>query len=266
MINVLKNAIKIVYHGEYRWIPSSLAFYFIISFIPLLFGLSLFIIRYFISDLSLINHILVINNIDFDLASFVQYVKDDFKDASLVISIAVFVVSLFFSCNGFRGIMYAIESMYDLKKISFFKSYLYAILLNLSLLLVIIIMIVLTNFLPLILDFLHIDLKLNLYFLILLIVIFVIIYLSYGLVSDFKLKFKDIILGVLFSTIMIFLMIILSNYIFSMTRFNFLYGSLAFIIVLAHFFFYMSWAIYFGLVLNVAYLQYKNSNKKKYIL
>lgn len=262
MLKIIKDAIKTVYHGQYRWIPSSLAFYFIISFIPFLFGLSLFIIKYFANDMSLLDHILDINKINIDLTGFMEYVNSNFKKASIVIFITVFIVSLFFSCNGFRGIMYAIENMYGLRKISFLKSYFYAIIINVSLLLIIIIMLLLTNFLPILLSFLHIEMKLDLYFIILFVVLFVIIYLSYGLMSDFKLKFKDIYPGLFFSTLMIFVMIMLSNYIFSITRFNFLYGSLTFIILLAHFFLYLSWAIYLGLILNLAYLKAKKAKKE----
>ncbi|MDR3215745.1 MAG: YihY/virulence factor BrkB family protein [Bacilli bacterium] len=264
MINIIKESLKIIIKGEYRWIPASLAFYFIISFLPLLFGLCLFVIKYFINDLTLLDKIMALNNSDIDLRGFVFEIKNNFIDTSILISMGLFLISLFFSCNGFRGIMYAIESLYDLKKLSFFKSYLYAIILNVSILLIIIIMLILTNLLPIIFTYLNINLKLNYYFIILLLIIFIIIYLSYGLVSDFKLRLNNIYPGLIFTSISIFLIILLSNYLFALTRFSFLYGSLAFVILLAHFFFYMSYVIYIGIVINVVFL--KNKHHKNYHL
>lgn len=258
--NLKKLAVRsfeLITKGKFSWIPSSLAFQFFISFIPLLFVLIIFVTQHIVNDKYILASLSKIGPIGPIMNNFINYVQNDFGNVNIITLLILIGYSIYLSSGAISGIMYAVESFYGFKQRHFVITKLIAVLINILLIILILLTILVVNILPSVLDFLNINIGYNYLLIMLLPILFIIILAVFYMVCVFRVKLSDLYKGALFSTIAIYIIIIGANFLlFSQNR-DLIYGSLASMILIAYFIYFVSQFIYFGLSINVADYQLK---------
>lgn len=265
MKELIIRTIKLVKEGTYRWIPSSLAFYFMISFIPLLFSVLIVTVRYVVNDDTIIETMIGIDSLQPFVKQFLGYIRNEFSNISIFAVVVLLLYSTFLSSNGIRGVIYAINSFFGFEKISYIKASVLSYIIGLVILVSIFIMVIFISVVPTILEWLDIGIKFTKSYIYLPFIVYAIMHFIYAMVSNFELKAHQIYKGALFTSISIYILIVLSSYIFYLGRVSIIYGSLAIVILVTHFMLYISYAIYAGIALNVASYQLEQEAKQKKI-
>lgn len=258
--NLKKLAVRsfeLITKGKFSWIPSSLAFQFFISFIPLLFVLIIFVTQHIVNDQYILASLSKIGPIGPIMNNFINYVRNDFGNVNIITLLILIGYSIYLSSGAISGIMYAVESLYGFKQHHFVLTKLIAVLINILLIVLILLTILVVNILPSVLDFLNINIGYNYLLIMLLPILFIIILAVFYMVCVFRVKLRDLYKGALFSTIAIYIIIIGANFLLFSKNRDLIYGSLASMILIAYFIYFVSQFIYFGLSINVADYQLK---------
>ncbi|MDF9866591.1 membrane protein [Bacilli bacterium PM5-3] len=246
--------------GEYKWIPSSLAFYLFISFIPLLFSILLIAIKYTNIDINALAHVVDINAFESLITNLITHIKGNFGNMSLVALIAILLYTLFIASNGITGIIYASNAFFGFEKISIVRNKLLSFLVIIIILSIVILMLFFVSFIPSLFKIFRIQSSYLTTLFAIVPILYLIIHILYFIISDFRLRTKDIYKGALFTTFSITLLLVFSSIIFSGSTTSIIYGSLAILILIGHFFLYVGYCIYIGLALNVANYQLENNS------
>lgn len=252
MKKLLLRTIKLFRKGDYFWIPSSLAFYLLLSIIPLALVIIIIATRYLSLNIENLIAFSKDNQLYDMVISFIQSTKGSFSNLSIIASIVVLLYTIWLSSRGLYGLSVAVESLHGFKKRMYVFKRFYAYITTILLVVAILGMVVFAGILPLIFKLLNIEVSFLYSYLIILVILYFIIHLVYLLVSQFRLKNKDVYKGSLFATLTIYILLILSNIVFYQSNMNLLFGSFAIILLLTQFFFYVSFCLYIGLLINYA--------------
>jgi uncharacterized BrkB/YihY/UPF0761 family membrane protein len=252
-----KRSFELITNGKFSWIPSSLAFQFFISFIPLLFVVIIFITQHIINDKYIISTLSKIETIGPMINDFIHYVKHDFSNINLITIIVLVGYSIYLSSGAISGIMYAVELFYGFQQRNFILTKVIAVLINILLIFLILLTVLVINVLPNILLLLNINIGYNYLLVMLLPILFIIILSVFYMVGVFQVKLRNLYKGALFSTIAIYIIILGANFLLFSKNRDLIYGSLASMILVAYFIYFVSQFIYFGLSINVADYQLK---------
>lgn len=266
MVSLVKETVKLFIKGEYRWIPSSLAFHFFLSFIPIIFLTIILSVKQIITDDFILKMLHENENMSVLLDDFLVYVEQDFANVSLTTLVLLIGYSLYLSSNGIVGVMHAVSSFYGFKRVNFLIVKVVAFFTNLLLLFAFIALSVISSFLPRVLLIFRIDLGINIFlaYISVLPVIYIVVHFIYILVSLGKLRSKDIYKGAVFTTIAIYVVLIFTTYFMQLGRVSVIYGSLASIVFIAYFIYYMCYVIYLGIAINVAEYRIKHEEVLEY--
>lgn len=249
---LFKETISILREKEYNWIPSSLAFYMLFSIIPLILAISLITINYMSKDTIDLAQYFSDTKVFENFVDFTVYIEKNFSNITFVALIFLLLYAIYLSSNGVYGLSKAIDKLYGFKTGIFFKERALAYITTIIIIISILGMLLFASVLPFILNMLHIESSFVQSYIILPIILYVALHLIYMFVSGFKLRSKQIYKGALFTTLAIYIVLMLANVLFYNSRINVIFGSLAIIILLTHMFYYISYCIYIGLLINVA--------------
>ncbi|MEG0283789.1 MAG: YhjD/YihY/BrkB family envelope integrity protein [Erysipelotrichales bacterium] len=247
--------VKLIKKGDYRWIPSSLSFYFIVSIIPMIFSILLILVRYAVDKESILRIFDGTDTISIFFRDFLIYINEGFSNVNIIVLIGLLLYSTFLSSNGIRGVMYAINSFFGLKKLSYVKATALSYIVSLLFIMLLFAGVIFISLLPPFIDLIKVDLNITKTYIFVLPIIYLVIHFTYRTVSGFDLKSKDIYKGALFSSIFIYIIVVFSSYFVYLSKASVIFGSLAALILLSHFILYISYGIYFGIAINVADLQ-----------
>lgn len=238
---------------NYTWIPSSLAFYFFIAFIPFLFSIIFLSIKYINIDVNWITNILNVEGIKPLIENLIYYIENEIGEPSLILVIVFLIYSLYVSGKGMSAVIYAINSFFGFSIPSLIKTTLIAYIMIIGITIAIFAMLLIASILPAISRLFPFNFNFTFVYLLSIPFLYAIIHIIYVVVTDFRLKSKHIYKGALLTTFLIVLLLGFSNIIFRVgTTASIVYGSLAIIILVGHFFLYLGFSIYFGIALNVA--------------
>lgn len=262
MKKLVLKTIEIHRKGEYKWIPSSLAFYLYLSFIPLLFAILIVGIKYLNINVEVLTEYINIESFDSILKEFIGYVRGGFGNVGIIALVALLLYSIYVASGGVEGVMYASNSFFGFEQVSLIRSKILSFLVIIIILVSVLAMVLFISIVPIVFNFLNIESDYSVTFFVVLPTLYLIIHLIFYLVSNFRLKAKQIYKGALFTTIGITVLLALSSLIFTMGTTSVIYGSLAILILLGHFFLYIGYCIYFGLAINVASYELEKENQK----
>lgn len=252
MKKLLFRTINLIKKGEYSWIPSSLAFYLLLSIIPLLLVIVIVATKYLSVNIENILSFSQDTQLHKMIIEFIQDTNGSFSNFSLIATSIVLLYTIWLSSRGLYGLSNAAESLFGFKKINYVFKRLYAYITTIILVIVILAMILFAGIVPLVLKSLHIEISFIYSYFIILVILYFVIHLIYLLVSQFRLKNKEVFKGSLFATLTIYFLLIFSNIIFYQSNMNVLFGSFAIVLLLTQFFFYVSFCLYIGLLINYA--------------
>lgn len=217
---------------------SSLALYLIQSLIP-----CLILINYFLSFIN-ISSSSIFDFIYFFLPTFSKDQILDFlslKD-NIEVSLFILILSINVIARGFRILEYSVFDLYNFKKKPLYyrliKSYIISVV-----------------FLFLVSVFITIFLTLVSSILIIYILTFIMVFIIYSflliVISDFKLKMKDVYVGCIISSFLILMLFLFISFLnFKIIKLNSLYGSLSWVFIFLFVFHLISYLILIGLIIN----------------
>lgn len=250
---ILNKMVQLQKDKNYTWIPSSLAFYFFISFIPFLFLIIFLSIRFIDIDINWIAGVINIECVRPLLEDFIYYIENEIGEPSLILVFIFLLYSLYISGKGMSAIVYAVNSFFGFSIPSIIKTIIISIIIIIGITIATFAMMILASILPAISRFMPFSFNFGLIYLLSVPFLYTIIHVVYMVVTDFRLKFRHIYKGALLTTFLVVILLTFSNLIFMVgTTASVVYGSLAIIILMGHFFLYLGFSIYFGIALNVA--------------
>lgn len=265
--NLVNKMIEQQKERNYTWIPSSLAFYFFISFIPFLFAIIFLSIRFINIDINLIINFIDIKEITPVLEQFIEYVKE-ISEPSIILVIIFLIYSIYVSSKGISAVIYSINAFFGFTIPNIIKTNIIAFFTIIVIIIAIFAMLILASVIPTIIRLFPIDFDFTFVFLAAIPFLYFIIHIIYMIVTDFRLKFRHIYKGALLTTLAIVILIFFSNIIFRVgATSSIIYGSLVIIVLIGHFFLYIGFSIYFGISLNVASykLEQEEIENRKYL-
>lgn len=257
--NIINRFIAILKKPEMRVLPGQLAFYFLMSFIPI-FAITILISSLFISDVNLFaalqSHVPAVV---FDILNSVLSSANSYNNFTILIILYIFLAS-----NGLTSIIITSNTLYGIQNPKGIQTKIKAFLMTIIvivLLLFIIFIPVLGNFIiDLLLSFVsnpeHFYIYMPIYkvlkFLTSFFFIFLCINLIYTLAPDKKVKGKQTTIGALFTAISWILVTdIFVFYITNIANYSALYGNFANILVLLTWVYLLAYLFVFGMALNV---------------
>lgn len=259
--NFTKKVIKMIKKPEMRILPGQLAFFLLLSIIPL-FGIIAVVAGEF--SLSIESLIKVINaNLPEEIATFIVEI---IGGKSLSMNIVIFCASGFIlASNGPHSMIIASNILYKVKDKDFLTRRIKAILMSIVLVILFIFVLVVPAFgdkiVTLIIDFipnLQIGEAVKTGYNILkyptsLLIIYFFIKVLYTMAPDTTIKSKDTTTGAIFTTIgWIITTEIYSFYVSYFARYNLLYGSVANLIILFLWIYLLSYIFVLGMALNAS--------------
>lgn len=252
---LLKKIIKTAFNPRSFWIRTSTAYFLLMALIPTFGVLSLFMDIFNIPMSILIPYLSYVFPTD---AS--KIIEEYLLNTHLNLDIIPLIFTLVFSFNilsgGIDTLSMLADEMFNFKSKPFLKRKIKSIILSLVLILGLIIMLVLSMLFPTIFN---IEMLFAIMFPIMWLSLFLVILLIFMYTPSERLKFKDVIYGTIFSSLMIAALLqFFGVYIKYFGRFDSFYGPLASIIILLIMFDWMAQLLYFGISINVVvYNQYK---------
>jgi len=255
----LKKMMKVLKMPEMEVLPGQLAYFFLLSLVPIIT-----IIVTFISSMSFSMDAII----DFIISAFPEGASDiliNFIQNEVNIGNYLFLIVCFFlASNGANSIIVTSNTLYKIKDYNRLKSRIKAVLLTLVLVLLLLFIILVPTFGNTIIDlFKEQNFIKPIYNEIVLIfnlckwpVSFILIYLAlkiiYTVAPDTNIKSSSVTKGSLFTTISwVFLAGIFSIYIANFANYNLIYGSLSSIIILLLWLYILSYTFVIGLALNI---------------
>lgn len=260
MKKIIVNTIKLIKKGEFSWIPSSLAFYLLLSIVPLLLSIIIIVMNYFSIQIDEMLELIKDYQIYDILHDYFTSSSTLFSNIPLVTALVILVYTLFLSSRGLYGLSNAVEKIYNFKKMNIIYKRIYAYITTVIIVIAILGMILFAGVLPFLFSLLNIKVTFIYTYIITFIILYFVIHLIYLLVTQFRLNNKEVFLGALFSTITIYLLLVFSNLFFYKANFNVLFGSFAIILLITQFFFYVSFCLYIGILINKVVIDIKKES------
>lgn len=256
MKNKLKKILKILSLQELRILPSYLAYNFVLAIIPTFTIIILIASVFSISSDSVISFI---NNI---IPNYIGNILTNIissKNYSLSIGL-LNIVTLYASSKGMYAVIESSNNLYKIKDRNITKDRLKSILILLIIIYSIIFLIIIPVLGGKLLSLLEkyniiTDSIIYIYHIfkwpITLLIIFISVILIYRIAPSVKLKFKDVLPGAVFTTIMwsIFTYIF-SYYLTYFAKYDALYGGLSSITVLLIWIYFLSYILILGIIIN----------------
>ena len=255
-----KKVSKTIKKPEMRILPGQLAFFFVLSLIPLV-ALLASIVSNFISIESLME--LVSENLPTEIASFVN---EAIGGKSMTLNIAIFYISAFIlASNGPHSMIIGSNLIYGVENKDFLTRRIKAVFMTVILVILLAFMLIVPAFgdkiVAFIADFITNDTITNmmttlygiLKYPISFLLIFFCIKLLYTMAPDKTIKSKDTTYGAMFTSISWILSTeIYSFYVSYFARYNLLYGSIANLLILLLWVYLLSYIFVLGMALNAS--------------
>lgn len=260
----LRNFIYIMKRREMSILPGHLAFFFVLSIVPIV-SLIVFVATSF--NLPLDNIIGSIEkSFSIEIASLLSPI---FNNSYISLNnLFVIMVAFFLASNGADSIIIASNAVFNLSNSNYFRRRVKAIIITLILILLFLFILIVPLFGISILNILT-HLKMNTAIIkssysvlnipLSLLVIFIIIKIIYTIAPDEKIPSKYVNKGALFTTVFwIIITTIYSYYVNNIASYNTYYGGLSNIIILMLWLYLMSYIFVIGLVLNYRNIEEQN--------
>jgi uncharacterized BrkB/YihY/UPF0761 family membrane protein len=259
--------IKIIKNQEANWISNSLAYSFIVAFVPIVFAAVIIALRYFV-NIQDIDHLLKNNQISIPyINNIVQHVQEDFSNTSILLTIFLVIYSIYMGSTAIRSMIQANNLFFDFKPRSFIYNWSVSFLVIIILLIAVYSMIAIIGFLPSLFHVLHLDFAIGFIHFLILPILVLIMYVIFKLTTGFRLKGSTIIIGSIVTSIGITILITFSSNIISgSTIVSEIFGPLITILLFAHFLYFISLCIYYGMVVNVATYRVEHQIKQEKII
>ena len=246
IINILRNK-------EGNWIASSLAYSFIVSFVPIIFATVIIAIRYFVEPENItvaLNHYGIhIPYIDV----VVNHVKNDLGGQSFFLIYLLVGYSIYMGSRSVRSIIHANNHFFDLEPRSALYNWGISFLVIIVLLASVFGIITLIGFLPTILTFLNADIMLLLVQVMILPTFAIVLFMIFQLTSGLRLKGSSLWRGSIISALGIVIIVVFSALLIGRgSTVNQIFGPLITLLLVAHYLYFISLCIYYGMVVNVA--------------
>jgi len=250
---IFLEVIKIIKNSEASWISNSLAYSFIVSFVPIIFATVIIGIRYFVTTTQL-NELLAQNNTHIPyLETIINYVQNDFSNTSFFLVILLVVYSIYMGSNGIRSMIQANNLFFDMKPKSLVYNYLISFVIILILLISVYTVIAIIGFLPTLLRFLHLDFLTTYIHFLTFPILGLIFFVIFKLISGNRLKSSTIWFGSLISSLGITIIMTFSSRMLNESRLGTeIFGPMVTLVLFAQFLYFISLCIYYGMVFNVA--------------
>lgn len=256
---IIKKIYSIIIRPEMKILPGNIAFFLVLSIVPIITligvisstmsistdALSNFMNEYFPSQISSI---------------LLPYFSGQGVDFNVVLFT---IIGFFTASNGTHAIIIASNKLYKVEETSTLKKRLKAFNMIILLVLLIVFMLLFLAFGSKIINFLSnellSDFKIVIYYLYLIIkwpigllFVFIIVKLIYTIAPDKKIKSKYVNNGAIFTTIGWFLVtFIYGYYATNIANYNLLYGNLSNIIVMMFWFYLIAYILVIGIVINI---------------
>ena len=256
---ILKRFIEVLKTPELQILPGQLAFYFLMSIIPIIMLVFLFVSRLTI-DLNLIN--IIEETLPPALSNLIlPLVNVNTSDVPFVF---LFVCYLILASNGPRSIIIASNELYKLEKPGFIDLYIKSFVMTIFMIILFIFMIIIPIFgetiIKFILDLFDYSFILSQYkivynlikFIISFIFIYVSIKLLFTIAPNAKIETKKTLKGALFTTIgWIVSTSLFSLYVTKIVKYNLLYGNFANILILLLWIYLLAYLFVMGMAINI---------------
>ncbi len=281
----VKAVIEILNRNEMRILPGQLAFYLLMSFIPIIVLVALITSR-------------ITENVDFiELvssgipASIAEMLKGIVNSVSSYDNFTFLTICyIFLAMNGPTSIIYVTNSLYELKQENYFKTKIKAFFMTIIIVLILLFLLIIPILGDLIIDvvftlFFYTEFILDyipIYKILVIVLTFLVVFIGIDLIyiiaPNKRGSIKTTYKGALFTTISwIIATEIFSFYVTNIAKYDQLYGNFANILVLLLWVYFLAYLFVFGIILNKQkYLTYekvnlrskkiteeKNENKKK---
>lgn len=263
-MNKIKNFIKKIYHllirPELKILPGNIAFFIVLSVIPIitLIGIISSAVSIPVSSLENFMNQYLPSQISYILAPY-------FSGQGVNLNVIIFTIMGFvLASNGTHAIIIATNKLYNIEEESSIKRRIKAFNLIFLLIMLIIFMLLFLAFGGKIVDFLtnhiFINFKEYIYYLYLIIkwpigfmFIFFAVKIIYTIAPDKHIKSKTVNKGAIFTTIMwIIVTYIYGYYVTNIANYNLFYGNLSNIIILMLWIYIISYILIIGMVINVS--------------
>ena len=255
------NVVSLIKKPEMAILPGQLAFFLVLSVIPLIAVIASVVSHFSLSVDALID--LVNSSLPEDVASFVVQALSG-KNINFNI-ILFYIASFILASNGPHSMIIGSNIIYNTKNKGFLHRRVKALVMTMVLVLLVIFMLLVPAYGSLILELTEKIIgsnqlmeTINLAFNILkipvsFILIFLCIKILYTIAPDLKIKSKTTTNGALFTTILwIICTEIYAFYVRTFTQYNLFYGSIANIIILLLWIYILSYIFVLGILMNVA--------------
>lgn len=273
IINKFKKLYRIIRKPEMEILPGHLAFFLVLSIIPIILLLVIMAAQFSISLDVTVNFIT--ENFPKDVA---DILVPFFKNNNLEFGLNEFIVAsigLFIASNGIYSVIVSANALYKEEGSNAFKRRIKSIILTIFLLLLFVFMVIVLAFGDVIMlvvknnaDFDWIYSYINYIYLLIkwpfaIIYIFIIINLIYTITPDSKIKSRTNFLGSVFTTVTWILVTLLySYYVANFSSYNLIYGSLSSIVVMMIWIYLLSFLFIVGLAINASkYVELESTNE-----
>lgn len=245
--------IKIIKNGEESWIPASLAYSFIVSFVPIVFAFVMLAIKYFV-DANEVKTMIANSGVDIPfLTEIIDNVQNNFSSTGIFLTILLVAYSIYMASGGIKSIIQANNHFFEFESKGGIYTWVASILVVIILLVSMLGAILIIGFIPELFKLLRLDVLIPYSYVIVLPVMFVVMYVIFKLVSGLRLKHNALWRGALVSSVGIFVIVTFSSLIiFAGSTAADIFGPLVTILLFAHFLFFIGQCIYYGMAVNVA--------------
>lgn len=267
-----KQLYELIKKPEMRILPGQLAFFLLLSIIPLFAVIAAVTARFSLSIENLVQ--MIDSNLPHEIAEFIMEIIDE---KNLSINILVFCISGFIlASNGPHSMIITSNLLYHVEDKELFARRMKAILMTIILVLLFLFLLIVPAFgdkiIRFVLDFIpnnRISNGIQICYHILkyptsLLIIYYFVKVLYTIAPDEKIRWKETIIGALTTTIgWIITTEIYSFYVNYFARYNVLYGSVANLLILFLWIYLLSYIFVLGMALNVSHYQEKIDKKKQ---
>ena len=257
----LKYFAKMLTRPELRILPGQLAFFIVLSLIPIIT-----IIVYFSSLFAISTDRLVGFMENIVPMQIIELLMPYLLGKNMGIGIGIsMIVAFFTSSNGPYSIIITTNILYKIEDSSFIKRRIKAIFMTILLVLLIVFMMIIFAFGDQILKFIF---TLGIYYLLkwtlALFILFFLIKLLYVLALDHPIQSKYMNKGAFFVTsAFVIVSVLYSYYVSYFANYNIIYGSLSSIVILMIFIYILSYIFVFGMIINKNTYELENTDGDK---
>ncbi|WP_423363120.1 YhjD/YihY/BrkB family envelope integrity protein [Mycoplasma sp. P36-A1] len=267
MKRVFLELVKIIRNNENGWIPASLAYSFIVSFIPIVFAFAIIAIKYFVNAQGVVK---ILNNTNSSIPyvnEIIENVQNNFSTTSIFLTFFLVGYSIYMASGSIRSIITATNNFFEFNKKSGIYNLIASILVVLFLLISMLIAMIVIGFLPEVLRFLRLDILISYSYIAIIPIMFIVLYIIFKLTSGLRLPHQAIWPGALLSSLSIFILVTFSSLILNKQGVaSQIFGPFITILLFAHFLYFISYCIYFGLALNVASFRVEKYIKRQKVI